>query len=134
MSKSKGSIRLITKIISSSKEDFFARGKKVALLADQKKSIPKQKIISFEHAKEMHAFLTNAKLNLIAAIRKNPNSISGLAKVLGRSRAAVNKDIQLLESIGIVKSKYVTNPGHGKHKIIVVAAQHPITLQFQVAV
>lgn len=115
-------------------EDFFARGKATAKLLDKKKPVEKSRIISFEDPADLVKFLTCNKLKLVADIRKKPNSTSGLAKDFGRSRAAVYKDIQELESIGIVKSEYVDNPGHGKHKIIRVVDKQPIHLHVQAVI
>lgn len=115
-------------------KDFFSRGKATAKLLDKKKYIGKSRIISFEDPADLVKFLMCNKLKLVADIRKKPNSVSALAKDLGRSRAAVYKDVQELESIGIVKSEYVDNPGHGKHKIIKAVDEQPIHLHVQAVI
>jgi predicted transcriptional regulator len=115
-------------------EDFFARGKETARLLDQKKPLTPRRIISFEDPEDLMMFLTKNKLKLIASLRKKPNSMSGLAKLLKRSRAALDKDIHLLESIGLVKSEYIANPGHGKHKVITAIDKSPVKLQVQTSI
>ena len=40
-------------------EDFFARGKNVAKLLDEKNSIPKRRIISFEDPRDLEKFFTD---------------------------------------------------------------------------
>jgi hypothetical protein len=69
-----------------------------------------------------------------AAIRKKPDSISGLAHKLHRSRAAIDKDVQLLESVGIVVSEYIVNPGHGRCRIIRAMDSEPIKLHVEALV
>ncbi len=121
-------------IKAESVENFFARGRETAKLLDQNKTVKPRRIISFEDPRDLIKFLTAAKINLLSTIRKHPDSLSNLAKLLNRSRAAINKDIQLLEAIGIVKSEYVANPGHGKQKIISAIDKEPIQLQVQTVI
>jgi predicted transcriptional regulator len=116
---------------TESMEDFFARGKHIATRIDKGEPISPRRIISFEDPKDLIKFLTAAKLALLATIRKKPDSISRLAHKLHRSRSAVDKDIQLLESVGIVESEYVTNPGHGRHRIIKAIDPSPIRLHVE---
>jgi predicted transcriptional regulator len=75
-----------------------------------------------------------SKLALLAAIRKSPDSISKLALKLHRSRASIDKDVHLLESVGIVESEYVTNPGHGRYRIIKAIDSKPIKLQVETVI
>ena len=100
-------------VTSESLEEFFARGKRTAMLLDQKKRVPApaRRIISFEDPNDLVRFLTKNKLRLVSTVRRKPNSVTGLAKTLKRSRASVDRDIQELESVGIIKSKVVVNPG-----------------------
>lgn len=76
-------------------------------------------------------FITVAKLALLAVIRKKPASISMLANKLHRSRASIDKDIQLLESVGIVESEYVINPGHGRCRVIKAVDKKPVKLRVE---
>lgn len=134
MSRAKRNDEMTMVVINSTREDFFARGKAIAKALDEGKSIAKQRIISFEDTKDLVKFLTDRKLNLVKMLRQKPDSISHLAKRLKRSRAAVNKDIQLLESVGIIKSEYVVNPGHGRSRIVHVVNSGPIKLQVQTVI
>ncbi len=124
--KNDSEIPLIVK--TESLKDFFKRGRNIAKLIDQKKHILPTRTISFEDVHDLVKFLTETKLNLISTIRKKSLSISDLSKTLKRSRSSVDKDIQLLESVGILKSKYIANPGHGRHRIITVFDKSPIKL------
>jgi predicted transcriptional regulator len=90
--------------------------------------------ISFEDMRDLVKFLTDNKLNLISTVRKKSFSISDLAKTLHRSRSAVDKDIQLLESVGILKSEYVVNPGHGRCRMIAAFDKKPIKLTVEATI
>lgn len=89
------------------------------------------RIISFEDAEDLIKFINVAKLALLNAIRKEPASISTLADKLHRSRASIDKDVQLLESIRIVESEYVVNPGHGRYRIVRAVDKAPVKLQVE---
>ena len=63
---------------------------------------------------DLNKILTPARLRLIRTIRKkNPKSISILAKLLGRDRANVYRDLKYLEGLGLIslkKHKMETTP------------------------
>lgn len=134
MNKSKKSDEIPVLVTSESVEEFFARGRRTAKLLDQGKSVQSRRIISFEDPSDLVRFLTKNKLKLVSAVRKKPNSVTGLATALKRSRSAIDKDIQELESIGILKCKYVVNPGHGRCKMIMASDKKPVRLQVQAVI
>lgn len=131
MRKSKKLNEMIIHVKTETVGDFFARGRRLAKRLDQDEIIPTQRIISFEDSEDLVKFLTQAKRALLAAIRKKPKSISSLAHELHRSRSAIDKDIQMLEDIGIVESEYVSNPGHGRCRVIKVVDSNPIRLRVE---
>ena len=52
---------------------------------------------------DLNKILTPARLRLIRTIKKkNPRSISVLAKLLGRDRANVYRDLKYLEGLGLI--------------------------------
>lgn len=122
---------IVFTVRTASREEFFARGRSLAASLDKGKKLSPKRIISFEDPDDLIKFLTKSKLALLSAIRKHPDSISHLANKLHRSRAAIDKDIKLLESIGIVKSEYISNPGHGKLRIIKAIDSNPIKLKVE---
>jgi predicted transcriptional regulator len=134
MKKSGKNKEIVFTVKTESREDFFARGKRIAMLLDKGEPIVPKRTISFEDLKDLIKFLTAAKLALLAAIRKSPDSISKLAHKLHRSRSAIDKDVQLLESVGIVESEYVNNPGHGRRRIIKAIDSQPIKLQVEAVI
>ncbi len=134
MKKLKKRNEMIIDIKTESLEDFFNRGREAASLLDKGKKLAPRRIISFEDPEDLVKFITKAKLILIAAIRKKPNSISQLASQLHRSRASIDKDVQMLESIGIVESEYVRNPGHGRRRIVKAIDSRPIKLRVETVI
>ncbi len=119
---------IVVTVKTESREEFFSRGKHIAKMLDKGEKITFSRIISFEDPEDLIEFLNKTKQALLAALRKKPDSISGLAHKLHRSRAAVNKDVQQLESVGIVTSEYVINPGHGRARIVKAVNSNPIKL------
>lgn len=115
-------------------EDFFSRGKHIAKMLDKGEKVSPSRIISFEDPEDLIEFLTKTKQALLAALRKKPDSISGLANKLHRSRAAIDKDVRQLESIGILVSEYVINPGHGRRRIIKAVDENPIRLHVETVI
>ena len=134
MKKSEKNKEIIFTVKTETVKDFFARGKQVAAMLDKGEKIAPQKIISFEDSNDLIKFISKTRLMLLAAIRKSPDSISHLAHRLHRSRSAIDKDVQLLEEVGIVKSEYMANPGHGRCRIIRAADSKPIRLQVETVI
>jgi len=108
---------------------FFTRGKLIAKLADQRKPIPHRKIINFDSAEEMLSVLTKARRHLMMVIRGGAESLSEICHQTHRDRAAVAKDVKLLEHYGLVTVNEEINPGHGHHKIVHPISRYPIHLE-----
>ena len=66
----------------------------------------------------MFTVLSEARRRLMLEIMREPRTISELSDRLHRDRAAVTKDISLLERLGLVVSQRQSNPGHGIQKIV----------------
>lgn len=113
-----------TTIKVASTDEFFNRGKKIARLADQGKSIPHERIISFENPEDLARLITTAKLVLFREVKECPGSITDLSQRLHRDRSAVKRDVDELERIGLVEVEDIPFPGHGRKKEVrAVAAQ-----------
>ena len=108
---------------------FFERGKLIGKLADEGKPIPKKRIINFDSPEEMISILTKARRGLIRLLRKGDASITDIAHVTQRDRAAVAKDIKLLEGYGLVTVSEEINPGHGHRKLVHAISSQPIHLE-----
>ena len=70
---------------------------------------------------DLNKIITPARLRLIRTIKKkNPKSISVLAKLLGRDRANVYRDLKYLEGLGLIsleQHKLETTPIFNFEKI-----------------
>lgn len=134
MKKSKRKNELNFIVRTGSIEEFFTRGKHIAKSLDKKKNNPNTRIISFEDPADLISFLTKTKLDLLTALRKKPESITGLARKLHRSRSAIDRDIKMLESVGIVTSEYISSSGHGRFRIIKITNLKPIRFMVEVTI
>ena len=111
-------------------EAFFERGRKHAQLADRGDPIPPSHVVSFEDIESLLSVLTAKRVLLLRQVSETPASISDLAAKLKRDRSAVTRDIQLLESFGILRVIEKPLPGHGRQKWIMPVA-HDIQLTAQ---
>lgn len=134
MKKPKKQNEMIIDVKMETVEEFFERGKLTAKQLDKGEKVLSRRVISFENPEDLVKFLTQTKLALLAAIRRKPSSITSLANKLHRSRSAIDKDIQMLESIGIVESEYVSNPGHGRCRIIKATDPRPVKLRVETVI
>jgi len=85
--------------------------------------------ITFESPAEMVRLLTPARLDLFAKVKKRTVSIKDLAQTLGRDVSAVRRDVSALEKFGIVHSKHVVNPGHGRVRMVSAPASISISTE-----
>jgi predicted transcriptional regulator len=118
----KPSLKLV-RVRTGTVEDFFSTVKDVMRSADRGEPIKQRcATLTFAEPAEMLHFLSLSKLKLINIIRKHPDTITNIAKVSRRNRAAVYRDISELEKFGLVKTHEEVNPGHGRHKIVELVA------------
>lgn len=113
------------------KKEFFKRGKEIARKADKGETLEPVTSIWFEDPKDLAKFLSEAKLELIKAIRKRPMSIPDLVVALQRHRASLTRDINILEQAGLVKSEMVVNPGHGRVRVVRASSKEAVTLMLK---
>lgn len=104
-------------------EAFFERGRKRASLADRGLPIPESNIIAFEDMESLLHVLTAKRVSLIKEVKQSPGSISDLARKLKRDRSAVTRDVQLLESYGVIRVTVKPLPGHGTQKWVTPVAR-----------
>lgn len=118
----KSKLKMVT-VKTGSVDDFFSHVKSVMRAADKKESIKrKAATLIFVNPLEMLHFLSAGKLKLINSIRKHPDTVTNIAKIIRRDRASVSRDINELEKFGLVKTHERVNPGHGRHKIVELVA------------
>jgi len=109
-------------IKTGTEEDFFASGRRLAKAADQGKTIPKNRIISFEDPADVMRLITETRLALFGAVKEAPGSITEIAARLHRDRSAVKRDLDELEQVGLVTIVEKVLPGHGRMKEVRAAA------------
>lgn len=113
-----------TTIRTGDAEDFFKRGKDIARLADQGKSIPNERIISFEDSEDLAKLITKAKLSLVKEVKIRPGSIADLSLRLNRDRSSVSRDIHALQKYGLLLIEEKPLPGHGRMKEVRVTDEN----------
>ena len=74
--------------------------------------------VSFTSIEAARNFLTPTRLALLRVIRRRqPGSVSGLAKMLGRNLRNVQQDLVILERHGLVKMAMTRDAGRRSTKI-----------------
>jgi len=99
-------------------DEFFKRSLGRAQKLDRGEKLLPEMRVTFEDPAELMRALTVKRVELIAAIRKQPACLSELAQTLNRDRAAVDRDVKVLASFGLLKTVWEVNPGHGRRKIV----------------
>jgi predicted transcriptional regulator len=109
-------------------DSFFKEGRRIARIADAGQPIPETCSIAFENLEDMLEYLTPKRVALFEVIKaaNAPASITAFAHLIGRDRAAVKRDIDALQRLGIVDISDVALPGHGRQKLVRPVAQKVI--------
>jgi len=97
---------------------FFRRSAVRAQKLDRGETLLPEMRLTFEDPADLVRVLTEQRVRVLAAVRKNPAPVSELAAVLKRDRTAVRRDVRILTAFGLVKIHEETNPGHGRRKIV----------------
>jgi predicted transcriptional regulator len=104
-------------------ETFFRRGRRLAAAADKGERIPASQIVAFEDVQSLLHVLTEKRVALLQQLKEAPASISDLARKLSRDRSAVTRDVQVLESFGVLHVIEKPLPGHGRQKWVTPVAR-----------
>lgn len=99
---------------SESFEDFSARFKKLWQLAESKKSSSKEHefVITIPDASWLAKIFSLERVRIIQTVKhKQPGSITELAKILGREKTNVHRDVSALADLGILELTKVKNAG-----------------------
>jgi predicted transcriptional regulator len=99
-------------------DTFFERGRNLARLADRGDLLPPSRVVAFDDIASLLRVLTEKRVLLLKQVKVTPGSITDLAKTLKRDRSAVTRDVQLLESFGVLRVIEKPLPGHGRQKWI----------------
>ena len=96
-------------------EGFIRRGREHAKALDDGKTLPSEIVINFETPAEMMWVFTHKRTELLEKLtQEGKQPIHRLADRLKRKRTAVSRDVGVLQKLGVVSTRSVTNPGHGK--------------------
>lgn len=116
---------------TGSVEAFFKRGQAIARQVDLIETVAPEFTLTFEDPADMFAVMSPARLALFRAAKAGSASITSLAQQLKRDRSSVKKDVDLLASFGLLDVEQVPLPGHGRQKLVRVAAD---SIQLQAVV
>jgi predicted transcriptional regulator len=106
------------KVYTDGFEGWAKRAAARAKAMDEGRRIRPSRGITFESPAEMVRLLTPARLDLFQALKNRTVSLKELAETLGRDVSAVRRDVVALEKFGIVSSRQVSNPGHGRATLV----------------
>lgn len=104
-------------------QEFIGRSIERARKLDSGEKLPSEVRLTFEDPADLMRVLSVQRVRLIHAVRIKPTGLSELAIALNRDRKAVRRDVSVLESLGLVKTREESNPGHGVRKIVEPLAQ-----------
>jgi predicted transcriptional regulator len=98
--------------------EFFERSLDRARRLDRGERLAPTLSLTFEDPADLIRAMTTKRVEIIQTIRGKAAGVSELAALLQRDRAAVNRDVQVLEALGLVRTEWAPNPGHGKRKVV----------------
>jgi len=99
-------------------EGFFRRAREHACKFDRNEPIAPELTVTFEDASDMLRVLSAQRVRLLRIAGKKALPVSDLASGLRRDARAVSRDVDLLESFGLIRTRYEANPGHGRRRIV----------------
>ena len=85
---------------------------------DRRERLPSDITMTFDDPSDLVRVLSAERVRVLYAVRAKPTPVSKLAATLRRDRKAVRRDVSLLESFGLVKTREEANPGHGRRRIV----------------
>jgi predicted transcriptional regulator len=98
--------------------EFFERSKRRASKMDRGERLQPELRLTCEDPADLLRVLSVERLRVLRAIRKRKSTVSGLAIMLKRDRKAVSRDVKLLESLGLLRTRRESNPGHGVNTVV----------------
>ena len=112
------------RVTSDGVKGFFDRAREHARKLDRGEELAPEIVVSFEDPVDMMRVLSAERIRLLRAARERTTPVSELAAGLKRDIRAVGRDVDLLERFGLLQTRYETNPGHGKRKVVESAMKY----------
>ena len=97
---------------------FFDRAHEHAHALDSAEKLAPELTITFENPSDILQILSPQRIRILESAKKGPKPVSTLASGLKRDTRAVSRDIELLEQFGLLRTRYESNPGHGRRRIV----------------
>jgi len=107
-------------------EEFFARSLARARKLDRGEPLAEEIRITFEDPADLLRLLTEQRVRVLNAVRRQPSGVSDLARLLNRDRSAVDRDVKVLAEFGLVRTHEQVNPGHGRKRVV-----EPLAARFE---
>jgi predicted transcriptional regulator len=101
-----------------SMDRFFARMRANARKLDRGETLAPAITVSFEDPSDFLQVITPARVRLLQEIDRKSVPLFDLAAALSRDPSAVRRDVTLLESKRLVRTRKVSNPGHGVQTVV----------------
>lgn len=101
-----------------SMDSFFSRMRVKARRLDRGENLEPGLTVSFEDPADFLEVITPARVRLLQEINGRAVAIFALAAALSRDPSAVRRDVALLESKHLVRTRKVPNPGHGSRTLV----------------
>lgn len=108
---------------SGSAEGFFVRLREHAEMLDRGETLRPEIRITFEDPLELLSVLSAERVRLLQRAKAGAQPLAELALELKRHARAVHRDVAILENAGLLRTRYQSNPGHGRHKVVEAVAQ-----------
>jgi predicted transcriptional regulator len=112
-------------IATGTAEGFFNRVRSHAAKLDRGEIIPAEITITFEDPLELLNVLTAERVRLLRWTKAGSQPIAELASGLKRDVRAVSRDVLRLEKVGLLRTSYRVNPGHGRYKVV-----EPVAMEY----
>ena len=100
----------------------FERGLAVARALDRGEPLPFSRTVVEVDLVAFSRTLTEKRIALFDLVKRDRYSVTELAEKTGRDSSAVRRDVELLESAGMVRTVRERNPGHGTRRVVSAAA------------
>ena len=97
---------------------FFSRMRVKARRLDRGERVESGWSVSFEDPAEFLEVIPPARVRILKELHGRTVAIFALTAALSRDPSAIRRDVALLESQHLVRTRKVANPGHGSRTLV----------------